>query len=408
MQTFIARQPIFDKRQRVYAYELLYRSGPENVCTTPDLDHASAKVVVDSLLVFGLGHLVGGARAFVNTTRPLLIYEYIKLLPSAATVVELLETVEPDAAVVAACQKLKRAGYQIALDDFRDAAAMRPLTDLADLIKVDVLATDAAERRALANRFVQRGVRLVAEKVESQAVFQEARQMGYTYFQGYFFARPAVLSRRTVPEFKLNYLRVLQEVLRPEVDFRRLEAVIRRDVTLSYKLLRYVNSAYFGVRHPVTSILQALTLIGEQEVKKWAALIVLASMGSDKPAELVVEAAVRARFCEALAPLAGLGRRAEDLFLMGMFSVIDAILDQPLEAALQEIPLVDDIKSALLGTPGAPRGLYECALAYLRGAWARFTDLADRLGIPGTDAPTLYRAALAWAQQAFPLAAAAR
>jgi EAL and modified HD-GYP domain-containing signal transduction protein len=403
MQAFIARQPIFDQHQRVYAYELLFRSGPENACTNPDLDRAAAKVVMDSLLVFGLGNLVGQARAFVNTTRPLLVDEYIAVLPSDVTVVELLETVEPDAAVVAACQKLKRAGYLIALDDFCDGAAMRPLTDLADLIKVDMLATDVEVRGALAKRFTPRGVRLVAEKVETQDGFREARQQGYTYFQGYFFARPAILTRRTVPEFKLNYLRVLREVMRPEVDFRRLEASIRRDVTLSYKLLRYVNSAFFGVRNPVTSILGALQQIGELEIKKWASLIVLASMSSDKPVELVVEAAIRARLCESLAPLGGVGPQAEDLFLMGMFSVIDAILDQPLETALKEISLRDEIKAALLGQPGAPRDLFDCALAYHRGDWGDFIALAGRLGIPETAVPQHYQGALAWAQRAFPV-----
>ncbi len=402
MQAFIARQPIFDQHQRVYAYELLFRSGPENACTCPDLDQAAAKVVMDSLLVFGLENLVGRARAFVNTTRPLLVDEYIAVLPSDVVVVELLETVEPDAEVVAACQKLKRAGYLIALDDFCDGAAMRSLTDLADLIKVDMLATDVEERRALAERFGPRGIRLVAEKVENQDAFREAREQGYAYFQGYFFARPAILTRRTVPEFKLNYLRVLREVMRPEVDFRRLEASIRQDVTLSYKLLRYVNSAFFGLRNPVTSILGALQLIGEREVKKWASLIVLASMCSDKPAELVVEAAIRARLCESLSSLGGAGGQGEDLFLMGMFSVIDAILDQPLDIALEEIALRDEIKGALLGQPGAPRELFDCALAYHRGDWGDFMTLAGRLGIPEMALPQHYQDALAWAQRVFP------
>jgi c-di-GMP-related signal transduction protein len=402
MQAFIARQPIFDRHQRVYAYELLFRSGPENACTCPDLDRASAKVLMDSLLVFGLGNLVGRARAFINTTRPLLVDEHIGVLPSDVAVVELLETVEPDAAVVAACRKFKRAGYLIALDDFSDSVAMRPLTDLADLIKVDMLATDAEKRRALAARFTPQGVRLVAEKVENQDAFREAREQGYAFFQGYFFARPAILTRRTVPEFKLNYLRVLREVLRPEVDFRRLEVSIRRDVTLSYKLLRYVNSVFFGMRSPVTSILGALQLIGEREVKKWASLIVLASMSSDKPAELVVEAAIRARLCESLAALGGVGPRAEELFLMGMFSVIDAILDQPLDVALQEIPLCDETKAALLGQPGAPRDLFDCSLAYHQGDWGDFLTLAGRLGIPEEAVPEHYQKALAWAQRSFP------
>lgn len=403
MDTFIARQPIFDRQERLYAYELLFRSGLDNIFTHPDPDQASAKVMADSLLLLGLKAIIGGKRAFINVTRHVLVNEYAALFPKATTVVEILETVEEDPEVILACRSLKKAGYLIALDDFSPQRPATALTALADIIKVDFLTMGLPEQRAMVRRFAPAGIRLLAEKVETYAVFREAMEMEYTYFQGYFFAKPAILRAKGIPEFKLNYLRMLGEILRPEVDFKRLEAIIRQDVTLSYKLLRYINSAFFGLRSTVHSILDALLLVGEREIKKWVALISMASMSKDKPEELVVEAAVRARFCETLAPLAGLAHRAADLFLIGLFSLIDAILDQPLPVALQEIPLADDVRSALLEKEGSLGGLYECALAYMGGDWQKLSGQAARLGIDEAKTPQLYRAALEWAERSFAL-----
>jgi len=401
MDTFIARQPIFDRRQKLYAYELLFRSSLDNVFNHPDPDQASAKVMVDSLLLLSWKNLIGEKRAFINVTRRVLVNEYAALLPKATTVIEILETVRPDPEVIAACRKLKETGYLIALDDFSPGPLTTPLAALADIIKVDFLAMERPEQRAMVQRFAPAGARLLAEKVESHAVFRDAMEMGYTYFQGYFFAKPAILQAKAIPEFNLSYFRMLQEILRPEVDFRRLEAIIRQEVTLSYKLLRYVNSAFFGLRGPVHSILDALLLVGEREIKKWVALISLASMGRDKPEELVLEAAIRARFCEALAPVAGLAHRAADLFLMGLFSLIDAILDRPLPAILHEIPLADDVKSALLEKEGSLGDVYEYALAYMRGDWQKVSEQAARLAIDEAETPRLYHTALEWAERSF-------
>ena len=407
MDLFIARQPIFTVKQQVYGYELLFRSGATNAFPEIDGNHASARVMVDGLCTLGLETLTGGARAFVNLTRDLLVGDYGGLLPKESAVIEVLETATPDEKLVAACRRLKNAGYLIALDDFTERPGMAPLVELADILKIDVLATPAAECGALVARHAPRGRRLLAEKVETPEAFQQAVTLGYTYFQGYFFAKPAVLHAKGAPEFRLTYLTLLQEVLKPEVDVRKVAAIIGRDVTLSYKLLRFINSAFFGLRRTIGSIAEALNLLGERELKRWAGLLSLAALASNKPAELVVEAALRARFCEGLAADAGLGARSEELFLLGLFSLLDAILDRPLEALLQELPIPPTVKAALAGEAGPLRDVYECVLTYLRADWEHLSAKMDALGLGDDAVPQRYHEALAWTRRALSADAAA-
>ena len=399
MDLFIARQPIFTRKQAVYGYELLFRSGSANVFSHPDPDQASARVIVDSLLQVGLPTLTGRKRAFINFTRDLLIWDCGALLPKDQAVIEVLETVAPDTETVAACRRLKAAGYLIALDDFDDASGKEPLVALTDIIKVDFLATDNAKRQAIVRKYAPRGIRLLAEKVETPEDFREAAEYGYTYFQGYFFSKPVMLTGTRAPESRLTYVALLQEVLRPELNSQRVADVIGRDVTLTYKLLRYINSPSFGFRRRIASILEAVMLLGEREVRRWASVIGLACLGSEKPAELVAEAAIRAHFCEALAGDTGLAREAEHLFLIGLLSLLDAILDRPLPQLLDELPIVDKVKGALLGQAGPLRDVHDCVLAYVHGEWGRLTGIMEKLRLSEQSLPIRYREAVAWAQQ---------
>jgi c-di-GMP-related signal transduction protein len=399
MDTFIARQPIFDKQQQVYAYELLFRSGLTNACQHPDLNEAASKVIADSGLLLGTENLTGGKKAFINVTREVLVNELVHLLPKELTVVELLETVEPDAEVVSACQKLKQSGYLLALDDFVYDARFEPLIELADIIKVDFLATGRTEQEALARRMAATRTLLLAEKIETHEAFQEAANLGFSFFQGYFFCKPTILANKDIPGFKLNYLRMLQEINRPDLNFQQIEQIIRRDLALTYKLLRYINSAAFSWRSEIDSIRQALMMLGERQFKKWVSLVVLTSMAQDKAEELVVQAVVRARFGEALAPFFALTARADDLFLMGLFSLIDAILDRPLSDVLKDLPLADDIKAALTGQENVLRQAHQFILAYEQGDWATASACTEQFAMDESVIPKLYLAAVEWAAQ---------
>ncbi len=398
---FIARQPIFDLKQNVFAYELLFRSGLDNVFRNANPNQASAKVMTDGALLLSMETVSSGKLAFINLTRDILLKDYISLLPRGLTAAEILETIEPDPEVVRACSRLKKAGYTLVLDDFVYGEKYADLMKLADIVKVDFLSTPPEERRQVMSRFTAPNVRFLAEKVETHEVFLQAIEMGYSYFQGYFFSKPVIISSRDVPGFKLNYLQMLQELQMPDVNFHRLEEIVKRDMALSFKLLRYINSAYFALSNKVSSIMHAITLLGAREFKQWASLLVMASMGSDKPDELVVHALVRGRFCESLAPMLGMKQQSQDLFLVGMFSVIDAILDRPLEEILKDLPLSDEIKDALCGKPNRLRAVFDYAMAYEKGQWEGLSAKAEALGLDESGIPAVYLHAVQWAQHSF-------
>ena len=275
---------------------------------------------------------------------------------------------------------------------------------MVSVIKVDFRATTIAEQEALAKRYLARGIRMLAEKIETTEEFQRACEMGYQYFQGYFFARPVIVSRREIPGSKLGYLRVLEEVHHPELELVALEALIQQEVSLASKLLRYINSSIFGWIKPVQSIRQALALLGEQEIRNWISLAALPALACDKPDELIRTALVRARFSELLAQGADLDHRKADLFLMGLFSLLDAMLSRPLAEILAELRLGGDIADALLGTerPGQRlAGIYALVRQYEAGDWEALSDTAARLNISKEIVADLYIDAIAWADEIF-------
>ncbi len=401
MDVFVARQPIFDRKRNVVAYELLFRSGMQNFFDFHDPDIAASRVIDQSLLGFGLDKLTSGRRAFLNFTRSVLVNQLFSVLPPRYAVIELLETVDPDPEVIEACKILKEQGYTLALDDFVFHPKYRPLIALADIIKVDFLLSDSDERRKLAEELKDEKVELLAEKVETHEDFTEAIELGYKYFQGYFFCKPEIVRRKDIPAFKLNYLKFIQEVNRPDMDFDRLELIIRRELSLSVKLLRYLNSAWFGWRHEVDSIRHAVRLLGENQIKKWASLVAMTGMGDDKPTELVVTSLVRARFCELLGPLIGMKHRQLELFLMGLLSLIDALMDRPLAEALEGMRVSADVRAALLGADSPLTPVHRIVQSYERGDWDTLTEVANSLEIQDGAIAELYASSVEWADGAF-------
>jgi c-di-GMP-related signal transduction protein len=397
LQTFLARQPIFNPERVVYGYELLFRSGRENKFGGSPLDVAAASTA-DNLFLFGIERLTNGRRAFFNCTREFLLRDLVTVLPKDRVVIEILENVEPDEEVAEACRKLKRAGYLLALDDFKDGPAWQVLIPLADVIKVDVLATPPHEQQRIAHAYARAGVHLLAEKVESYEEFQRTLKWGYTFFQGYFFSRPEMLTRRSIPAYKLSYLRVLQAANHPDVDMREIAERIKAEASLSYRLLRYLNSAAFPLLTEIHSIPHALSLLGERGVRRWVSLVAVACMGDEKPAELITLPLVRARFCELLARPAGLETSANDLFLLGLLSAKDGILDMHMADILKEIAVDPNIRDALLGKRNDLRSVFEVVLHYERAAWEDVGAALGRLGMPEDGVPELFLQAVDWAK----------
>ncbi len=396
MDTFIARQPIFDRLLEVQAYELLFRSGLDNVFLSSNMEQASSKVIADSLLLPRLDAVSGGKMAFVNVTRDVLLRSWITLLPPASTTVEILETIRPDRETIHACGQLKGLGYQIALDDFQYSPEYEPLIDLADIVKVDVLISDLGECAALAKRLRNRGVTLLAEKVETIDAFKKLSDLGYELFQGYFFARPVILRGRDISTSQISCLQVIQEIHRPDLDISEIGAIIEREVGLTYKLLRYINSAFFGWQGSVDSVRHALLLLGQHNIKRWATVVAMASMAADQPDELITMGLLRARFCEQLGGVAGMSTHGSNLFFVGLFSVLEAILGIPIDEILNGLPIDADAKAALLGEPCASRSVLDLVTAYTQGDWPIVETCAAELGVSEQELPVQYESALAW------------
>jgi EAL and modified HD-GYP domain-containing signal transduction protein len=402
MDVLVARQAIFDRDRRVYGYELLFRSeAGRNEFDGTEAGLATKQVLANSLLVIGLDNLVGTKKAFVNFGRGPLLQGWHASLPPGSTVIELLETVEPDAEVLEACRKLREQGYQIALDDFVFRPGCEALLDVADLVKIEIESIPRPEQKLLLRSCKARGLQILAEKVETHEEFDWARQAGYDYFQGYFFARPVVMRGRQIPAAKLHCLRLLQEAQRQELDFERLEMLILEDVSLSYQLLRYVNSPLFAMTSSVRSIRQALLFFGETELRKWIVLATLSRAADDKPSELIRHSLMRARFCESVARVAEKGLEQFG-FLTGLFSLLDALIDRPLAETLSGICLAPEIAAVLSGQ--APESdplasIYQLARAYELADWERVDEIARQLGVPVASLGEAYCAAAGWAQQ---------
>ncbi len=404
MKIFLARQPIFDASLRVYGYELLHRSSEAGSFDCADSNAASLGVLANTLLTLGLENVLRGRLGFINFTRDLLLNEVALLMPPDSLVVEILESVEPDEQVIAACRKLRSRHYRLALDDFGPNALGEPLVEFASVLKVDFRASPESERREIVRRFGRPGLRMLAEKVETQEEVEWARREGFDYFQGYFFARPVILAQQEIPSFKVNLLRILSELYSVDFDFGRVESLIKQELPLCYRLLRYVNSAAFGSRSPIVSIRQALVLLGENEVRRWFTVAALPVLASDKPDELVETAMLRARFCELLAPSAGLSHRTSDAFLVGMFSLLDAMVGRPLDELLNELCLAGDVRGALLTEHDEANPLaviYRLVVACERAKWEEVQGLAERFGSSQDSVSDLYLQAIRWCKDIF-------
>jgi c-di-GMP-related signal transduction protein len=392
---YVARQPIFDRDEKVFGYELLFRNGLEN-CFSGNLDEAS-RATLDSSLLMGLDVLCDGRRAFVNCTRDTLIKGLVTLLPSASTVVEILESVPADPDVVAACQSLKAQGYLIALDDYISEDAREPLAQLADIIKVEMQLTTEDQRSDLVKQFGSCQCLMLAEKIETHAEFVRARDQGFIYFQGYFFRRPEMLSTHDMPAHRLNYLRMLQEVSHPDLDLAGLEKLIKAEASVCYRLLRYLNSAVFGFSKEIHSVKHALSLLGERDVRRWVRLVAAVGAGQDKTSDLLLSALVRARFGELLSPTIPHGE--SDLFLLGLLSLIDAMLEMPMEVVLEKIPLDHETKAVLVGKASVLRPVYQLMLAHESGEWEAAASLSQGLNLSSEDVAGHYWEAQRWARE---------
>ena len=390
---FIGRQPIYDRNLNVYAYELLFRSGLDNSAMFADGDRATSHVINNAFLEFGLEKLVGRHHAFINLTRNFLTGDWQLPFPRDRVVLEVLEDIEPDADVIAAVRELRGSGHTLALDDFIYHDKLRPLIEHADIIKIDLMAVPEGELGTHLDQLRDYPVRLLAEKIETLEQFEHCKDLGFDYFQGYFLSRPQVISGQAVPASGLATVRLLAQLQDPDVTPQELESLISQDLGLSYKLLRYINSAFFALPRKVDSIRQAVVYLGNRTIKTWATLLVFCGV-EDRPTDLMTIAMLRARMCQLLAEKTG-ESDPEVYFTAGLFSALEALLGMPLDQILNALPLSDVLKTALLQHQGRLGEALHCVLEYEQTRWesARFRDL------PPADITEAYVEAARWADE---------
>jgi EAL and modified HD-GYP domain-containing signal transduction protein len=391
-EKFIARQPILDTRLQVFAYELLFRGGPQN--SFQPFANAASSVIADSITLFDLDMLTGHARAFVNVDEMALRLGAPRLLPADRIVVEILETVRPTEEILGACRELRSAGYQLALDDFVDSEEIAPLVEFASFLKIDFQMFDARTRRALARKYTNNNIGLLAEKVETESEFREARELGFSYFQGYFFCKPSMVETREIPGNRTIQLQLLAAVAAPELRFDIIEKLLKQEPSLLYRLLRYLNSPILGLRSEVRSVRHAMVVLGENEFRRWGSIFAIISMSAGKSPELIRTALTRAFFCEEFSAAAGLREKDSSLFLMGLLSITDALLDKPMREVLKSLPVIQEVKIALCGETNRVRDVYELVLALERAEWIRLSDIAARIGCDEGKIPDCYLSAL--------------
>jgi len=366
-QVLIGRQAIFDAQLQVIGYELLYRSSQVNAATFSDGDAVTARVMLNAFLEIGLDQLVGPHRAFINLTTKFLRDQLCEDLPKDRVVLEILENIPMENSVLEAMARLSSQGFTVALDDFEYHEGLRPMVEQCHMVKLDVMALGLERLAAQVAQLRPFNVKLLAEKVETQEEFEFCKGLGLDYYQGYFFSKPVIVEGASIPPNQMAILTLVGKLQNPDTGMGEIEDIIRQDVALSYKVLRYVNSAFFSLSKKVDSIRQAACLVGMARLKTWATLLVMAGL-DNKPLELLMMALVRAKMCEEIA-FALKESDADEYFTVGLFSVLDALLDKPMDEVLALVELSPSSRSALLELSGQMGTVLEYVLAYERGDW---------------------------------------
>lgn len=396
----LARQPILTKDEKVFAYQLLFREDSEHGKTQENAQRAASSII-ETLDVVGFDAVCDGRTAFISCDEQMLLKELVLLLPADQVVVELQPSVRADESISAACLSLKQKGYRIALDDFTVNDAREPLLLHTDFLKIDIRRHSSSDNAALVTKHASKTRLMIAERVETRVQMLEACKDGFTLFQGYFFRQPERMRARHIPANQTTHLRLLQVISGRELDLDAVEDLIKHDASLCYRLLRYLNSPLLGISSPVRSIRHGMTLLGERELVRWLRMATALAMGEEKCSDLVLSSLVRGRFCEIISPQVKHGNA--DLFLIGMLSLMDAILEVPMGVVIEGLGFDSDTKDALLGakkgseTPLTP--IYRLMLAREEGDWEEVTKQAKLVNLSLPQVNRAYNEAMAWARQ---------
>ncbi|MEA5007242.1 EAL and HDOD domain-containing protein [Clostridium tyrobutyricum] len=404
MDIFLARQPILDKHGKIISYEILFRnSSTGNTYKFNDGDEATIKVMQNILINIGMEKIVGHKKAFINFTENILKSDLYSLIPSENVVIELLEDIVPSEDVINACKILKKNGFTIALDDFVFNDSYTELVKLADIIKVDFLLTKGQERKRVLDtaRNINPDLKFLAEKVETLDEFNEALSLGYSYFQGYYFSKPQIVKGKKIEGNKLIYLKLIKELSSKKFSLENIQNLIKKDVSMSYEILKLINSAKYYFKNKIKSINHAVSLLGENEIKKWLYFICMKPICSNRPQIVMLESLLRAEFLEKLAKKTTLSKNSSNFYLMGIMSLMDVILQMPLVKVLDELMISRDIKYALTGRESNYYSkMLDIVISFRTGNWDKSMLMASSyFNLNCRDLQNCYMESIRWVDE---------
>ncbi|CAM2824896.1 histidine kinase [Pseudoalteromonas atlantica] len=397
MSVFVARQAIFNRKQNVVAYELLFRNSAENFFPDIEEGQATARLIMENQLNLGTRHITSGKTALINIGPDSLKHNLCDFLPCKDVVIELLETIEPTDDNYQLCRELFHKNYKLALDDFVYNEQWERFLKFIKLVKFDIAQTPLSDIAEIVEKLKQhKKIKILAEKIETQADYHQAHKMGFDYFQGYFFAKPTMHEQQDIDYNYALVVAIYAQVMKPSPDIKQISALFEADAALAYKLMRLINSGVFPIQSKISSIKQALVYLGHERLKKFVSLIVTAHTAGKKPAELMQVCVVRARFCELIAKQVSKSLVGE-AFLTGLFSLLNAILDQPMSLLVEKLPFPDDIKAALLNEKNTLYYILNVVQAYETGSWWTLEKAVILLNVKSDVLPGLYNQAVDWA-----------
>ncbi len=400
MDIFVARQPIFNRKNEVVAYELLFRNGQNNFYNNTNGDEATLKVIANTFYTFDFKDITDNKKAFINFTEELIKKEIATILPKEYVVIEILENIEPNDEIVDACKRLKKRGFILALDDFVFHTKYIKLIEIADIIKIDFRITTGDERKKVFElKKINNKIKFLAEKVENKEEYDEALKLGYSYFQGYYFSKPIVLSRKNIPTNKDTAIKILKLINRDDFDFNKLEELIIKDLGLSYKIIKLINSSAYCLKNEVRSIKYAIALLGRKEIIKWLYVVLLNDLKENNTDELIKVSLQRAKLCELICNMSEYKNNVYSAYMVGLFSVMDAILNCSIEVILKELYIDDEIKEGLIEKDNFLNKILKLAINYEKGQWENVEFYTKEIGVNDNKLAEAYIDAIKWADE---------
>lgn len=394
MDIFIARQGIYDKNGKVVAYELLYRNSMENSYNPLIEDEVSTYKVIENISSFGLDILTNKKRAFVNFSEALIMKDIATLLPKENVVIEVLETVNPSEEIINKLLSLKDLGYYIALDDVVEVEHIVKFIGVIDIVKVDFRLATSEARKKIAYICNKYNIDMLAEKVETSEELNEAKELGYIYFQGYYYSKSSIFLGKDIAVKNTSIFMLLVELIKENYDIDKVEYIMKTDVALTYKFLKFINSSYFNFLQEIKSIRQAIILIGREELRKWLSILTVVEMSSINSgyANSII---IRAKFCEEISNIIS-SNYAPQAFMVGLFSNMHQMIEKNIDYVVKELPLNSEIKNALLGEQNVLKDILDLALAYEKVDSDKITEMRKKMSINEDLLWRIYSKSIEW------------